>query len=136
MYGGYGNLYCLDQDDRVKTLLRRTGAGVGGFRVGCIAVSPHDGSLWVGTGSGLEVSFEVSSADRIIFRGDRGSSWYAARHDRQRNTPKLLFADPLDRDRAYSVSDVASAMFLMRLAFRHFTDLGTVSFRDYGTGGS
>jgi hypothetical protein len=63
LYAGESNLYRLDQSGRTVTQLRQTTAGVGGFRVDSIAVSPHDGSVWIGTGNGVEVSF------------DRGMTW-------------------------------------------------------------
>lgn len=244
MYGGNSNLYRLDQDGRVKTLLRRSTAGVGGFRVESVAVSPHDGAVWLGTGSGLEVSFDrghtwakrdsgfptsqgftvtprrifydsqhpasvivrlrtghimrtsdngltwqsvglpanasstedydfavdpidpehlflgsflrgffissdggrrwaatfsyptsvgalavspvppyqvyaryrpLSSDGTIIFSGDRGASWHAARHASQRRLPNMVVPHPTDRDRAFSVADVVGAPFVMRM---------------------
>ena len=63
IYAGSRDLYRLDRDGQNATLLRQAGSGVGGYRVDSLAVSPHDGSVWVGNGSGLEVSF------------DRGATW-------------------------------------------------------------
>jgi photosystem II stability/assembly factor-like uncharacterized protein len=88
MYGGASNLFRFDQDGRVRTPLRSGGAGVGGFRVGALAVSPHDGSVWVASGNGLEVST------------DRGVTW--SHRDRGFRTtavqtidsPKVIVFDP------------------------------------------
>jgi photosystem II stability/assembly factor-like uncharacterized protein len=63
LYIGESNLYRFDLAAGTLTELRRATAGVGGFRVDSVAVSPHDGSVWVGTGSGAEVSV------------DRGRTW-------------------------------------------------------------
>jgi photosystem II stability/assembly factor-like uncharacterized protein len=63
LYGGDTNLYRLDNGGDTLTRLRQSTAGVGGFRVDSVTVSPHDGSVWIGTGSGIEVSF------------DRGATW-------------------------------------------------------------
>jgi hypothetical protein len=63
LYAGEWGLYRLDRSGDAVTQLRQTTAGLGGFRVDSIAVSPHDGSVWIGTGNGVDVSF------------DRGVTW-------------------------------------------------------------
>lgn len=63
LYPGDSNLYRVDRTGETVTQLRQATAGVGGFRVDSVAVSPHDGSVWIGNGTGVEVSF------------DRGASW-------------------------------------------------------------
>jgi hypothetical protein len=63
LYAGDTNLYRVDRAGETVTQLRQATAGVGGFRVDSVAVRPHDGSVWVGNGTGVEVSF------------DRGATW-------------------------------------------------------------
>ncbi len=79
MYVGSSNLYRLDNDGATVQLLRESTPGVGGFRVGSLAVSPRDGSVWLGTGNGLEVSF------------DRGRTW--TRRDRDFRTTNVGTVD-------------------------------------------
>jgi hypothetical protein len=45
-----------DNGGETWTQMRAAGAGVGGFSVRTLAVSPHDGSVWVAPGSGVEVT--------------------------------------------------------------------------------
>jgi len=70
------------------TQMRAAGAGVGGFSVRTLAVSPHDGSVWVAPGSGVEVT------------PDGGRTWEARNTGLLRtivgtfDTPNVLVVDP------------------------------------------
>jgi hypothetical protein len=56
LYAGSRGLFRSDDGGERWAQVRPPGAGVGGFSAGVIAVSPHDGSVWVGSGNGIEVS--------------------------------------------------------------------------------
>ena len=56
LYAGSRGLFRSDDGGERWAQVRPPGSGVGGFSAGVIAVSPHDGSVWVGSGNGIEVS--------------------------------------------------------------------------------
>ncbi len=56
VYAGSRGLFRSDDGGERWVQVRPPGSGVGGFSAGVIAVSPHDGSVWVGSGNGIEVS--------------------------------------------------------------------------------
>ena len=63
LYAESGGLVRVDLETGSHTLLRRAEPGASGFQIRSLEVNPHDGSVWLGSNNGLEVSF------------DRGVTW-------------------------------------------------------------
>ena len=114
LYAGDRNLYRLDRSGETVTQLREAAPGVGGFRVESIAVSPHDSSVWIGTGNGVEVSF------------DRGASW-----ERRVNGLPTSVVGTVASPRSWAMDPSRAGSFVIGTDFGVFgTDNNGVSWDD------